>query len=124
MEVTAAQIMRWHFNRLRRDGECVVFAPVRGQRPLHDDRQVWLRATVRAALPAHEAVAIALVGDISPHSFRSGLASDLLREGVSIAVIGSICRWKATRAIRLYAERASLSMSRTSNEFRDVGRSG
>ena len=107
MEVTAAQIMRWHFNRLRRDGECVVFAPVRGQRPLHDDRQVWLRVTVRAALPAHEAVAIALVGDISPHSFRSGLASDLLREGVSITVIDSICRWKETRAIRLYAERDS-----------------
>ena len=124
VSVTAADVLRWHFNRLRRDGETAIFAPVRGVRASHDDRQVWLRAAVRAALPANEVAAIALVNDISPHSFRAGLASDLLREGVSIAIIGSVCRWKATRAIRLYAERASLSMSRTSAGFRSVSRSG
>ena len=93
MSVTAADVLRWHFNRLRRDGETVIFAPVRGVGASHDDRQVWLRAAVRAALPANEVAAIALVNDISPHSFRAGLASDLLREGVSIAIIDSVCRW-------------------------------
>ena len=39
-------------------------------------------------------------------------------------MIGSVCRWRATRAIRLYAERATLSMSRTGNVFRVIPRAG
>lgn len=122
--VTAADLLRWHFNRLRRDGEVTVFAPVRGARPKYGDRATWLQSVLRAALPTVEAAAIALIDDVSPHSFRSGAASDLLREGVSLQMIGSVCRWHATKAIRLYAERATLSMSRTSNGFRVVPRSG
>ena len=122
--VTAADVLRWHLNRLRRDGEAAIFAPVRGAKPSHDDRQEWLRATLRAALPENEAAAIALVEDVSPHSFHSGLASDLAREGVSLQVIGSVCRWKSTHAIRLYSMRASLSMSRVASGFRFICRSG
>ena len=122
--VTAAEVMRWHFARLHRDGEASVFAPVRGERPKYEDRKQWLRATLRAALPTSEVAALALVDDVSPHSFRSGAASDLLREGVSIQMIASICRWHAVKAIRLYAERPTLSMSRSTNGFRVRPRSG
>ena len=101
-----------------------MFAPVRGERPKHDDRQRWLRHTLLAALPLHDTVARALVADVSPHSFRSGLASDLLREGVAIQLIGSICRWNAIKAIRLYAERPSLTMARETSTFRDIPRLG
>ena len=122
--VTAADVLRWHFNRLRRDGEVAVFAPVRGAKVQYENRKAWLQASLRAALPPSEVAAIALVDDVSPHSFRSGAASDLLREGVSLQMIGSVCRWRATRAIRLYAERATLSMSRTGNVFRVIPRAG
>ena len=122
--VTAADILRWHFDRLLRDGESLIFAPVRGVRPTHDARQTWLRQSLLAALPLGDAAARRAVNDVSPHSFRSGLASDLLREGVSIQLIGSICRWNATRAIRLYAERPSFSMSRTTTGFRFIARRG
>jgi hypothetical protein len=124
VEVTAADVLQWHFNRLQRDGEVSVFTPVRGERPKYENRKVWLQAALRAALPVSEIAAIALVGDVSPHSFRSGAASDLLREGVSIPMIGSVCRWHAAKAIRLYAERATLSMSRVGNKFRVAPRSG
>ena len=122
--VTAAEVLRWHFNRLHRDGEVSVFAPVRGKKVKYEDRKQWLRATLRAALPTTEVAALALIKDVSPHSFRAGAASDLLREGVSLQLIASVCRWHAIKAIRLYAERATLSMSRATSAFRVMPRSG
>ena len=101
-----------------------MFAPVRGVKVNYDDHKAWLQRSLRAALPTSEVAAIALVDDVSPHSFRSGAASDLFREGVSLQMIGSVCRWHSTKAIRIYAERPVLSMSRTSNGFRAVPRSG
>ena len=59
----------------------------------------------------------ALVADVSPHSFWSGLAGDLHREGASLQTIGSICRWNSLAAIRIYAERPYMSMSRTTDKF-------
>ena len=102
----------------------MLFAPVRGAKANYDDRKTWLHTSLRAALPAYEAAAIALVDDVSPHSFRSGAASDLLREGASLQMIASVCRWHSLKAVRIYAERPVLSMSRTGNDFRVVPRSG
>ena len=76
--VTAADILCWHFNRLLRDGESLIFAPVRGVRPTHDARQLWLRKSLLVVLPLEDAATRRIVADVSPHSFRSVIASDLL----------------------------------------------
>ena len=59
-----------------------------------------------------------LIADVTPHSFRAGLAGDLLHEGVSLQIIGSVCRWNSMIDVRLYAERPCMSMSRTTEQFR------
>ena len=102
----------------------MVFAPGCGAKADYEGRKAWLQASLRAALPTGEVAAIALVDDVSPHSFRSGAASDLLREGVSLQMIASVCRWHAMKAVRIYAERPVLSMSRTGNGFRVAPHSG
>ena len=106
--------------QLQQEGELHIFAPVAGQAPTHDSRQAWLRTALLAALPMSEVAARALVSHVSPHSFRSGLAGDLLREGVSLQKISSVCRWWSLRAARLYAERPPLSTSRSTSNFRII----
>ena len=68
--------------------------------------------------PMRECQARALVAEVTPHSFRAGLAGDLLREGASFQTIGSVCRWNSMYDIRMYAERPCLSMSRSTEVFR------
>ena len=110
------------FARLRRDGETRVFAPVRNETCSRDQRQAWLREVLLAALPTNERYARAAVDDVTPHSFRAGLAGDLHREGVGLPRIGSVCRWNTQRVVRLYAERPSLSVLRMTNVFRFIER--
>ena len=119
---TAATLLRWHFARLRRDGETRVFAPVQNETCSRDQRQAWLREVLLAALPTNERYARAAVDDVTPHSFRAGLAGDLHREGVGLPRIGSVCRWNTQRVVRLYAERPSLSVLRMTNVFRFIER--
>ena len=111
--------MRWHFDILRKEGEIHVFRPKLGDGvPTRDVRQSWLRQTLLSALPVYEHKARKLVGDVTPHSFHAGLAGDLFREGLSLQTIGSVCRWNSSTTIRMYAERSSMSTSRTSGQFR------
>ena len=51
----AATVLHWHFRRLRRDGEEVVFAPNRpGESCSRDERQAWIREVLWLALPISE----------------------------------------------------------------------
>ena len=118
----AATIMHWHFRQLQRAGEQFIFAPVAGAVCTRDERQNWIREVLSAALPIVEKEARALVDQVTPHSFRAGLAGDLFREGVALQRIASICRWNTPRVVRLYAERACLSMFRETLCFRIVRR--
>ena len=118
----AATILHWHFRRLQRDGERQIFAPVAGELCSRDDRQAWIRAVLSDALPVLERDAQHAVTDVTPHSFRAGLAGDLFREGVSLQRIASICRWHTPRVVRMYAERPSLSASRLTDGFRPIER--
>ena len=122
--VTAATLLRWHFRQLRTVEEVRLFKPVACEEPTRAARQRWLRTTLWAALPLHEKEARDLVGSVSPHSFRAGLAGDLHRLGVSFSRIGAICRWSSPAAIRIYATRPSLSMARTTRAFRLLPHSG
>ena len=116
--LTAAKLMQWHFDILRDHGERHIFRPKKDAVATREQRQQWLRRILWCALPMRERQARALVTDVTPHSFRAGLAGDLLREGASLQTIGSVCRWNSTIDIRMYAERPSLSMSRTTEGFR------
>ena len=118
----AATLLHWHFRRLQRDGEQRVFAPVAGEHCSRDDRQAWIRDTLLAALPISEREARAAVEDVTPHSFRAGLAGDLYRAGVSLQRIRSICRWNTPRVVLIYAERPCLSASRLTEGFRLIER--
>ena len=116
--VSAATILTWHFHFLQRDHEQTVFAPRSGVQPSRHSRQEWLRAALLAALPVGDARARAMVEDVTPHSFRPGLAGDLLREGMLPQAIAVECRWADIRNVRLYGERLPLSAARRSSAFR------
>ena len=118
----AATLLHWHFRRLERDGERRVFAPELGEVCSRDDRQAWIREVLLAALPISEREARAAVEEVTPHSFRAGLAGDLFRAGVSLQRIQSICRWHVPRVVRIYAERPCLSASRLTEGFRLIQR--
>ena len=118
----AATLLHWHFAQLRRAGERQVFAPVLGEECSREDRQAWLREVLLLALPVNERQARGAVEDVTPHSFRPGLAGDLFREGVSMQRTGSICRWNTPRVVRMYAERPCLAFFRLTNGFRLIER--
>ena len=116
--LTAAKLMYWHLDILRQAGERHIFRPKIGVVTTRAQRQTWLRRILWSALPMREKQARTLVLDVTPHSFRAGLAGDLLREGASLQTIGSVCRWNSVVDIRLYAERPCMSMSRETEVFR------
>ena len=58
--------------------------------------------------------------DVLIHSFRPGLAGDLLCEGVQLAEIAVLLRWQGERNARMYAERPSLAVYRRGAAFRVV----
>ena len=116
-KVSAAAVLTWHFHALRRDGETAVFAPTVGVPNSHADRLEWLRASLLAALPSSEIAARKQVSDVTPHSFRPGLAGDLLRADKRFDEIATECRWHGTRNARMYSERAQLSAFVQSSKF-------
>ena len=118
--LAAATIMSWHFAQLRASREQTVFAPDEEDKPSRASRQAWLRRSLRSALPTNETRAIAMIEDVTPHSFRPGLAGDLLAEGASLEEIGLECRWQGRRIVRMYAERMSLGAARVSTRFRVI----
>lgn len=122
--LTAATLLAWHFRQVIRAGETLLFRPVPNDPPTRANRQKWLRRVLLAALPLDQVEARRLVRFVTPHSFRSGLAGDLHRAGVDWKRIGAVCRWESISCIRLYSQRPSLSMSRTSQSFRVLPRSG
>ena len=95
-----------------------MFAPVPGRDISREDRQEWLRGALLAALPPSEVRAREMVSGVTPHSFRPGLAGDLLRDGWQLDAIAVKCRWQGTRNARMYAERMSLGAARRKTAFR------
>ena len=118
--VSAATILHWHFKMLRAAGERTVFAPEASGTYSRDKRQAWLREKTLAYLPLTETRARTMAAEITPHSFRPGLAGDLLREGVTLERIAIICRWSGIINARMYADRRPLAAFRTSSAFRHV----
>ena len=69
---SAASLMRWHFDILRKEGEIHVFRPTLGEGvPSRDARQLRLRQTLLSALPVCEHKTRKLVDEVTPHSFRT-----------------------------------------------------
>ena len=120
VHVTAAQVLKWHFAQLRQAGEQRVFAPSAHVSPSRMARQNWLRAVLLEALPLHATTARELVTEVTPHSFRPGMAADYLKEGWQLDAIAIRCRWQGTRNARMYAERTLLFDTRRDNSFRFV----
>ena len=118
--LTAAMLLQWHFRLVHAEEDTLLFEPVKGEEPVRLDRQQWLRNVLLGALPLHEKEAREAIRRVTPHSFRSGLAGDLLRADVPLIKIAAICRWSVhnTKTIRMYAERSSFSATRTCRSFR------
>ena len=97
-----------------------MFAPSATELTTRADRQAWLRQALLRALPAEEVRARAMVQFVTPHSFRPGLAGDMLEDGMSLDGIATECRWHGRRIVRIYAERDSLSSARRTDGFRRI----
>ena len=115
--ISAATVMRWHFEQLAEADEQNVFAPVQGELCSRADRRDWLRDSFLSALPEFEVKARDKVQEVTPHSFRPGLAGDMLAAGKTMQQIMMHCRWQSERSARAYAERVELTTYRVSNEF-------
>ena len=61
---------------------------------------------------------------VTPHSFRPGLAGDLLRAKQSYDVIMRICRWASRKVARMYAQRPALGSFLESSQFRVIQQMG
>ena len=120
--LSAATVLTWHFDMLRERRECAVFAPVVGVPNSRADRAAWLKNALLQAIPASETVARRQVADVTPHSFRPGLADDLLRVGRTIDDIAAECRWHGVSNARMYSERAPLRSFMRSTAFNMVSR--
>ena len=120
--LSAATILRWHFDQIRSAQEQQVFAPTPGGDVSRADRQRWLRGVLLAALPLQDESARAMVQEVTPHSFRPGMAADYLREGWQLDAIAIRCRWQGTRNARMYAERMLLADARRDTSFRSLRR--
>ena len=118
VHLSAATVLGWHFAQLRGAGEHTVFEPAAGQDISREGRQEWLRGALLAALPRSEQRAREMVSGVTPHSFRPGLAGDLLRDGWQLDAIAVKCRWQGTRNARMYAERMALGDARRKSAFR------
>ena len=46
--------------------------------------------------------------DYNPHSFRGGMAVDMMQEGASLEQIAARGRWLSRRAVKLYASKCAL----------------
>jgi hypothetical protein len=123
--LSAAQLLFWHFSLLCSAGETVVFAPIApAVAPERGDRQRWLRSILLAAIPLSQRAARRLVSAVTPHSFRPGLAGDLLLAGESFDVILRLLRWMSKRVARMYAERPALCSFMDVWQFRSVKQVG
>ena len=116
VELTAAKVLRWHFQWMQAVGETVVYCPRgSGVPPSREERQRWMRMVLLAAIPRSDTVARELVLKVTPHSWRPGLAGDMLAEGTSDAERMRRCRWLSKRVADMYAERPSLGRQRQSS---------
>ena len=106
------------FDILREENETKVFCPVPGTVCTRAERAIWLKKSLLAALPLDEDAARQLAANVSPHSFRPGLAGDMRRAGKRLDVISVECRWHGLKNARMYSARPPLSTALKSASFR------
>ena len=99
---TAASVLKWQTRIARSNKGKYVFEPEEGKEPSAKRFKEWLRASFHALLEGNKSEVAALVGAITPHSFRAGLAGDLERSNVPRATIKKHGRWASTRAMEQY----------------------
>ena len=105
-EFTAATILHWHQKLSQETGDSRMFSPVGARTPTQAEFQAWLRTSLRAMLKGDAAEIEALVNAVTPHSFRAGLAGDLIREGIPRRVIMKHGRWTSAKAMEQYTRDA------------------
>ena len=67
---------------LKKEGDLRVFAPANGETSSREECVIWLRETLMTGLSLYECNARQLVQNVTPHSFRPGLAGDLRQAGM------------------------------------------
>ena len=99
---TAARVLRWHIAQVGSHCAKKLFAPVSDEIPSSRKFKAWLRLSFRTLLTGEPRMVEGLVGAITPHSFRAGLASDLEREDVPRSTTKKLGRWSSARAMEQY----------------------
>ena len=106
--ITAADVLRWHVASLHTSD--LLFEPLPGQKADRGDRQRWLRAVFSLCYVA-SGPAMSAAMNITPHSFRGGMAVDMRTQGASFEQVAARGRWLSRRAVKLYANKCTLSTS-------------
>ena len=104
--ITAADILRWHVAAMSLQD--LLFEPIPGRQADRGDRQRWLRAVCQGCFTISTHASHALM-NVTPHSFRGGMAVDMLGEGASLEQIAARGRWLSRKAVKLYAGKCTLS---------------
>ena len=105
VRLTAANILKWHVARLRATD--LLFEPVPGCQADRGDRQRWLRAVIDRCYVTSPKTARAFA-NITPHSFRGGMAVDMRVLDASFEQVAARGRWLSRRAVKLYAGKCTL----------------
>ena len=99
---TASQVFDW---RVRATGSTRgkrLFSAAGAGEPVRSDFQHFIRRSFRSLLVGDRDEIKALVAAMTPHSFRAGMASDLMRCGVPVKTIMKLGRWESERAMLQY----------------------
>ena len=114
---TAADVLSWRSSAVRSTHGRRLFGSRGGGAPIRSVFQRFLRESFKRLLPGPDDEVNALVSAITPHSFRSGMASDLHRMAVPVKTIMKVGRWESERAMAQYI-RDGLGQRLTSTKFR------
>ena len=99
---TAADVLRWQIDIEGSNKRRHIWAPMGDKKPTRIELQTFIRESFRQLLKTNDKELEALVGSMTPHSFRAGMAGDLDRAGYPISVNMRIGRWESERAAKLY----------------------
>ena len=105
VSITAAKLLQWHVRMLQ--PKDLLFEPLVGRKPDRGDRQRWLRLVCKICYTISPRNANAFT-NITPHSFRGGMAVDMRMEGASLEQVAARGRWLSRRAVKQYAGKCTL----------------
>ena len=116
---TAADVLGWRAKQVGSMKARRLFSSKGAGEPVRSDFQKFIRQTFKSLLVGNRKEIAKLVQEMTPHSFRAGMASDMHRAGVPVKTIMKQGRWESERAMSQYI-RDGLGQQIRSAEYRRI----